>query len=114
MTPKKITSYPKEKINVLFLENISKRAVKMFQDAGYGSVKQIGGALSENELISEIKNIHLLGIRSKTQITQKVLSHADKLQAIGCFCIGINQVDANAAIKKELLFSTHLIPIHDL
>ena len=56
MTEKKSTSYPKEKINILFLENISKTAVKKFMDAGYASVKQIPGALSESDLIKEIKN----------------------------------------------------------
>ena len=87
MADKKTTSYPKEKINILFLENISKSAVKKFVDAGYTSVKQIPGALSESDLIKEIKNVHLLGIRSKSKITSEVLKHATRLQAIGCFCI---------------------------
>ena len=100
MTEKKITSYPKEKINILFLENISKAAVKKFIEAGYTSVKQVPGALSEAQLIKEIKNVHLLGIRSKSKITEEVLKHAEKLQAIGCFCIGINQVNIAAATKK--------------
>lgn len=102
MTDKKTTSYPKEKINILFLENISKSAVKKFMDAGYASVKQVPGALSEADLIKEIKNVHLLGIRSKSKITGKVLENASKLQAIGCFCIGVNQVDLDAAIKKGI------------
>jgi D-3-phosphoglycerate dehydrogenase len=100
MAEKKITSYPKEKINILFLENISKIAVKKFIDAGYNSVKQVPGALSEAQLIKEIKNVHLLGIRSKSKITEEVLKHAQKLQAIGCFCIGINQINIPAATKK--------------
>ncbi|HUS00346.1 MAG TPA: NAD(P)-dependent oxidoreductase, partial [Chitinophagaceae bacterium] len=100
MADKKTTSYPKEKINILFLENISDTALKKFHDAGYTSVRKIGGALSESELMNEIKNVHLLGIRSKTQLTKKVLSGADKLQAVGCFCIGVNQVDLTAATKK--------------
>lgn len=94
------TSYPKEKINILFLENISDKAVKHFQELGYSSVKKITGALSEEQLIKEIADVHLLGIRSKTQITEKVLAAATKLQAIGCFCIGVNQVDLKAATKK--------------
>ena len=65
------TSYPKEKINILFLENISDTAVKHFTATGYSNVKKLSGALSEEQLISEIKNVHLLGIRSKTKITQK-------------------------------------------
>ena len=102
MADKKTTSYPKEKINILFLENISKSAVKKFMDAGYASVKLVPGALSEAELIKEIKNVHLLGIRSKSKITSEVLNNATKLQAIGCFCIGVNQVDISAATKKGI------------
>lgn len=100
MADKKITSYPKEKINILFLENISDVAVKYFNNAGYVSVKKLSGALSEEELIAAVKNVHLLGIRSKTSVTKKVLDAAEKLQAIGCFCIGTNQVDLAAATKK--------------
>jgi D-3-phosphoglycerate dehydrogenase len=97
MAEKKTTSYPKEKINILFLENISDAAVKHFVDSGYASVRKLTGALSQEQLIREIKDVHLLGIRSKTQITPKVLEAAKKLQAIGCFCIGVNQVDLKAA-----------------
>jgi D-3-phosphoglycerate dehydrogenase len=100
MAEKKPTSYPKEKINILFLENISKTAVKKFAEAGYTAIKQIPGALSKEQLIKEIKNVHLLGIRSKSKITSEVLSSAEKLQAIGCFCIGTNQVDLDAATAK--------------
>src|SRR5580693_6123684 len=97
MADKKTTSYPKEKINILFLENISDAAVAHFKDSGYASVRKLGGALSEEQLIHEIKDVHLLGIRSKTQITAKVLDAAKKLQAIGCFCIGVNQVNLKSA-----------------
>jgi D-3-phosphoglycerate dehydrogenase len=100
MPEKKVTSYPKEKINILFLENISKTAAEIFLDSGYTSVKILSGALSESELIKEIKNIHLLGIRSKSKITAEVLRNANKLQAIGCFCIGTNQVDMKEAINN--------------
>ncbi len=103
MTENKITSYPKEKINILFLENISDVAVKHFNAAGYTNVKKINGALSEDELAAAIKNVHLLGIRSKTQITKKILDAADKLQAIGCFCIGVNQVDLEVATKNGVV-----------
>jgi len=99
MAEKKNTSYPKEKINILFLENISEAAAKQFSQNGYVSVKKLTGALSEDELIKEIKNVHILGIRSKTTITAKVLNEAQKLQAIGCFCIGVNQVDLKAATE---------------
>src|SRR6201991_2471397 len=103
MADKKTTSYPKEKINILFLENISDAAVKHFKDSGYVSVRKVAGALSEEQLIKEIKDVHLLGIRSKTQITPKVLEAAKKLQAIGCFCIGVNQVDLKAATNNGVV-----------
>jgi D-3-phosphoglycerate dehydrogenase / 2-oxoglutarate reductase len=100
---KKTTSYPKEKINILFLENISDAAVKQFKDAGYSSVRKLGGALSEDQLIKEVKDVHLLGIRSKTQITKNILDAAKKLQAIGCFCIGVNQVDLKSARQNGVV-----------
>src|SRR5215510_9369865 len=103
MSEKKNTSYPKEKINILFLENISDAAVKHFKDSGYTSVKKIGGALSEDDLVKEVKDIHLLGIRSKSQITPRVLEAAKKLQAIGCFCIGVNQVDLKTATQNGVV-----------
>jgi D-3-phosphoglycerate dehydrogenase len=103
MSKQALTSFPKEKINILFLENISEKAVQQFKQNGYANVKKIGGALSEDELIKEIKDVHLIGIRSKTQITPKVLAAAKKLQAIGCFCIGVNQVDIKAASKKGVV-----------
>ena len=97
------TSYPKDKIKILMLENISDAAIKVFKDAGYADIKKISGALSEEQLINEIKQVHMVGIRSKTQITEKVLQHAEKLQAIGCFCIGTNQVNLQAARKKGIV-----------
>ena len=97
------TSYPKDKIKILFLENISDAAIKVFRDAGYTDIKKVGGALTEEQLIEEVKNVHLLGIRSKTQVTEKVIKHAAKLQAIGCFCIGTNQVNLQAARKKGVV-----------
>lgn len=103
MAEKKSTSYPKEKINILLLENISEKAVANIKEHGYVSVKKLSGALSEEELIREIKDVHLLGIRSKTQITQNVLDAAAKLQAIGCFCIGVNQVNLKAATSKGVV-----------
>jgi len=103
MPVKKTTSYPKEKINILFLENISDAAVRRFKDAGYASVKKLGSALGEQELLKQIQDVHLLGIRSKTQITEKVLQAANKLQAIGCFCIGVNQVDLKAATQQGVV-----------
>jgi D-3-phosphoglycerate dehydrogenase len=98
-----ITSYPKEKIRILFLENISDAAVKNFKQSGYVKVDKITKALTEEQLIEEIKDVHILGIRSKTQITPAILAAAKKLQAIGCFCIGVNQVDLKAATKNGVV-----------
>ena len=91
------TSYPKEKINILLLENISNAAAQNFTKQGYTQVERLGKALSEAELMAAVKDVHILGIRSKTNITPKVLGAAKKLQAIGCFCIGVNQVALQAA-----------------
>jgi D-3-phosphoglycerate dehydrogenase len=77
--------------------------VQHFKSNGYVNVKKLGGAVSEEELIHEIKDVHLLGIRSKTQITENVLNAAHKLQAIGCFCIGVNQVNLKAATKHGVV-----------
>lgn len=100
MSQRKLTSYPKEKINILLLENISDAAVAEFKEAGYINTRKLSGALSEQELIKEVREAHLLGIRSKTQITANVLAAAKKLQAIGCFCIGTNQVDLKTATEQ--------------
>ena len=97
------TSYPKEKIRILFLENISDAAVKNFKQYGYVKVDKITKALTEEQLMEEIKNVHILGIRSKTQISSNVLAAAKKLQAIGCFCIGVNQVDLKSATKNGVV-----------
>lgn len=97
------TSYPKEKIRILFLENISDVAVKNFHRHGYDKVEKISRALTEEQLIQEIKDVHILGIRSKTQVTKKILDAAKKLQAIGCFCIGVNQVDLKEATKNGVV-----------
>lgn len=94
------TSYPKEKIRVLLLENISETAVKRFIDNGYTNVERLTKALPEAELQKKMKDVHILGIRSKTQITRPVLDASDKLQAIGCFCIGTNQVDLASAKEQ--------------
>ena len=97
-----LTSFPKDRIKVLFLENISDKAVQYFKQQGYADVKKLSGALSEEELIKVIKDVHILGIRSKTFISKKVLDNAKKLQAIGCFCIGVNQVDLKACKQKGI------------
>jgi D-3-phosphoglycerate dehydrogenase len=103
MSKQATTSYPKDRINILFLENISDKAVQQFNRNGYVKARKLNGALSEEELIREIKDVHLLGIRSKTHISAKVLAAATKLQAIGCFCIGVNQVDLKAATQAGVV-----------
>lgn len=94
------TSYPRNKIKILLLENISDAAVRELEAGGYTSIERINGAMSEADLIKAVKGVHLLGIRSKTRITKNVIDAADKLVAIGAFCIGVNQVDLKAATEK--------------
>ncbi len=93
------TSYPKEKIKILLLENISSAAAANFTKQGYTQVQQLSKALTEAELVAAIKDVHILGIRSKTNITPRVLEAAKKLQAIGAFCIGVNQVALDSATE---------------
>ena len=87
------TSYPKSKLNILLLENIDQEAVAVFRQHGYENITLLKSSLSEEELVSRIGHVHILGIRSKTQITANVVEAAKKLLGIGCFCIGTNQVD---------------------
>ena len=79
---------------------MSESAVKELEDNGYTNIEKLSKALSEEDLCKKIKGVHIVGIRSKTQITEKVLDAADKLLAIGCFCIGTNQVDLEYATQK--------------
>jgi D-3-phosphoglycerate dehydrogenase len=94
-----VISYPKNRIKVLLLENIHPEALKIFKGEGY-TIEIVGSAMEEEELCEKIKDVSILGIRSKTQVTQKVLDHAHRLIAIGAFCIGTNQIDLKAAVKK--------------
>ena len=87
------TSLNKQKIRILLLEGIHATALKTLNDAGYTNVEVVDESLSEEQLCERIRGVHMLGIRSRTQITEKVVGAADKLIAIGCFCIGTNQVD---------------------
>ena len=100
--PQLKTSYPRQKINILLLENISAAAVEEFEQAGYTNIKQLHMALTEAELAKAVKGVHLLGIRSKSRITEKVITAADKLVAIGAFCIGVNQIDLAAATRTGI------------
>jgi D-3-phosphoglycerate dehydrogenase len=92
-------SYPKNRIKVLLLENINQEVVQTFEHEGY-TVELIEHVLTEDELCEKIKGVSILGIQSKTQVTQKVLEHAKKLHSIGTFGIGSNQVDLEACTMK--------------
>jgi len=98
----KTTSYPKEKIKILLLEGIHPAGVELFRKAGYTDIETIPAALHEDELLKKIGDVHVLGIRSKTKLTAKVLAKAEKLLTAGCFCIGTNQVDMNAATEMGI------------
>ncbi|KZN12571.1 phosphoglycerate dehydrogenase [Marinomonas sp. TW1] len=97
------TSLDKAKIKILLLEGVHQSALDALQDAGYTNIEYHKTALAEGELIEKIADAHFIGIRSRTQLTEKVLSHANKLAAIGCFCIGTNQVNLDAASEKGIV-----------
>ncbi len=92
-------SYPKNRIHVLLLENIHPVAASILRTEGF-TVETLTHALTEDELCERIKNVSVLGIRSKTQVTEKVLQHANRLMVIGAFCIGTNQIDLRIATQK--------------
>ena len=92
-------SLNKDKIRFLLLEGVHDNALKVLNGAGYTNIEYLKTALDEAELIEKIKDAHFVGIRSRTQLTRKVLESAEKLIAIGCFCIGTNQVDLEAALE---------------
>ncbi len=90
-------SLAKDKIKILLLEGVHQSALEELKAKGYSNIEYIKTSLSEAELIKKIADVHFIGIRSRTDLNKKVLSHAKKLVAIGCFCIGTNQVDKAAA-----------------
>ncbi|MBW3128940.1 phosphoglycerate dehydrogenase [Hymenobacter profundi] len=92
-------SYPKNRIRVLLLENVEASAEKLFRDEGY-QVDIVAGGLDEDELVERIQGVSILGIRSKTNVTQRVLDAANRLIAVGAFCIGTNQIDLTGCMKK--------------
>lgn len=95
-------SYPKNRIKILLLENVHTDAFENLSEDGF-SVELVKHSLPEEELIEKIKGVHVLGIRSKTQVTQKVLDVADKLLAVGAFCIGTTQIDLEYAKKMGVV-----------
>lgn len=96
----KETSLNKSKIKILLLEGVHQSAVDTFNAQGYTNIEYHTGSLPEEELIERIADAHFLGIRSRTQLTEKVFNAAEKLVAAGCFCIGTNQVDLQAATQR--------------
>ncbi|WP_109830411.1 phosphoglycerate dehydrogenase [Reichenbachiella versicolor] len=95
-------SYPKNKIKVLLLENIHPNASKIVEEEGY-QLEIHSAGMTEEELCERIKDVSIIGIRSKTNITKKVLDSAERLMAIGAFCIGTNQIDLAEATKKGII-----------
>ncbi|ART78945.1 phosphoglycerate dehydrogenase [Oceanisphaera avium] len=95
-------SLDKDKIKILLLEGVHKGAVEMFKNAGYSNIDYLKTSLTDEELKERIKDVHFVGLRSRTQITESVLDVAEKLVAIGCFCIGTNQVDLDAAAIRGI------------
>ena len=100
--PMNKTSVDKHKIKFLLLEGVHPSAVEVLKAAGYSNIESLPGALPDDELKAKIADVHFVGIRSRTQLTAEVLSHAAKLAAVGCFCIGTNQVDLVAARERGI------------
>jgi len=94
-----VLSYPKNRIKVLLLENIHQKAKSILTEEGY-QVEVFPGSLNEDELSEKIKDISILGIRSKTQVTEKVLKNANRLLVVGAYCIGTNQIDIEACMRN--------------
>lgn len=92
-------SYPRSRIRILLLENVHPAAVQRFEAAGY-TVETVKGALDEDDLIARLKGVHVLGVRSKTEVSARVLDAADRLMAVAAFCIGTNQIDLQAAADR--------------
>src|SRR5699024_12083906 len=92
------TSLQNNKIKVLLLEGIHQNAVDHFRANGYTNITHLKGALTDDELKEAIKDVHMVGIRSRTQLTADVFAAAEKQMAVDCFCIGTNQVDLDAAL----------------
>ncbi len=95
-------SLEKAKIRFLLLEGVHKNALDVLSSNGYTNIEYLKGALDEDALIEKIKDVHFIGIRSRTQLTEKVFAAANKLIAVGCFCIGTNQVNLKAAMTRGI------------
>ncbi|MDC0661629.1 phosphoglycerate dehydrogenase [Marinobacter sp. SS21] len=93
------TSLEKSKIRILLLEGVHQSAIDTLNAAGYTNIEYLTHSLAEDDLIEKIADAHFVGIRSRTQLTERVFEAAKKLVAVGCFCIGTNQVDLKAATR---------------
>jgi D-3-phosphoglycerate dehydrogenase len=98
----KKVSFPKEDIKVLLLEGISRTAVEHFRAQGYSNIEYHEKSLPEAELVAAISNAHIVGIRSRSHLTEEVINQARRLMAIGCFCIGTNQVSLATAQARGI------------
>ena len=96
------TSFPKSQIEIVLLEGTHAAGTTALQDAGF-DVRTHAGALEGDALIEEIRRAHVIGLRSKTQLTREVIEQCDRLLAIGCFCAGTNQVDLEAAAERGIV-----------
>ncbi|MGO3055366.1 MAG: phosphoglycerate dehydrogenase [Halomonas sp.] len=96
------TSLEKSKIKILLLEGVHQSAVDNFHNAGYENIEHLPTSLDEASLIEKIHDVHFIGIRSRTQLNERVFAAAEKLVGVGCFCIGTNQVDLDAALKRGI------------
>jgi D-3-phosphoglycerate dehydrogenase len=96
------TSFDKSKLKVLLLENIHPSAEQVFRDSGYTNIETIKNALTGDDLVAKLEGVHFLGIRSRTTLTDNIFRAADKLVAVGCFCIGTNQVDLISATEHAV------------
>ncbi|MFY0652537.1 MAG: phosphoglycerate dehydrogenase [Cyclobacteriaceae bacterium] len=94
-------SYPKNRIKALLLENIHPKGVEIMTEEGY-QIEVCKSGLSEDELVEKIKDVSILGIRSKTNVTKRVIQNAKKLKAVGAFCIGTNQIDLEECLKHGI------------
>ena len=95
-------SLEKDKIKFLLVEGVHQKAIDSLRAAGYTNIEFHKGALDTEELKASIRDAHFIGLRSRTHLTEEVIAAAEKLVAIGCFCIGTNQVDLNAAAKRGI------------
>jgi len=96
------TSFEKDRIRILMLEGIHPCAVEQFGAQGYTNIRRLDHALQGDELARALADVHMLGIRSRTQLTSEVLEAASRLMAVGCFCIGTNQVDLDDTTAKGI------------